>query len=59
MTLAPCDYERAIERAPPANLDRVAEHFRARRFADDAMIEPLAFVAQSLAGMALRFGIKF
>src|SRR4051794_21984657 len=44
MALAALYNERAVERAAPADLDRVAEHFRARWFADDAMIEPLAFV---------------
>ena len=44
MALAALDDERAIKRAAPANLDRVAEHFGARRLADDAMIETLALV---------------
>src|ERR1019366_3054967 len=53
MTLPSLDDERAIERAAPSNLDRVAERLSARRFADDAMVEALAFVvspAQELFG---------
>ena len=43
MALAALDDERAIERAAPADLDHVAQSVAARRLADDAMIEALAF----------------
>src|SRR5207237_9669655 len=44
MALAPRDNERAVERAGPANFYRVPKGLRARWFADDAMIETLAFL---------------
>ena len=43
MALAALDNERAVERAAPADLDRVAEPLKARWFADDAMVEVFAF----------------
>src|ERR1019366_9893847 len=43
MALPSLDDERPVERAAPPNLDRVAERVSACRFADDAMVEALAF----------------
>src|SRR5262249_56816184 len=44
MALAAFRYYRGVERAAPADLDGIAQHFRARGFANKAMIKTLALI---------------